>query len=242
MANKLSKNSTSSSDLIILCTFVCFTQLCCSLIQLLLINTLLGNAWHVNFYLGITLYFATGTQINTQRTFLTYFTQEKYTGVWLNHEGKGISSFLYCGKHHSIDEYSSRSCMCFQYFNQKVPVVHIKIYAAPCNNFAEPVQCPWASLVPLRLLCSFIYNRLKSLSSSANRELWKRWVSATLLLKYKERRTRFCVWIHIKPIHKRIIKKTNKTTTNSNQKNHTIVNTLAVGILVLPDIHPIKHA
>lgn len=88
-------------------------------LQLLLTNTLLGNAWHFNFCLGIRLCFETSTQTNTQRTLLLYFTQEKYTGKGLNHEGKQTSPYLYCHKRHSIDENSSRGFMAYQYFNKK---------------------------------------------------------------------------------------------------------------------------
>ena len=122
------------------------------ILLLFLKNTLLGNAWHINFYLGKRLCFETSTQTNTHRILLLHFTQEKYTGRWLNREGKQISPHLYCDKHHSIDECSSRWFMLFQYYNKKLAVEQVKVYAPPNNNFAEPAQSPWASLIPLRLL------------------------------------------------------------------------------------------
>lgn len=40
----------------------------------------------------------------------------------------------------------------FSILTKKLAVAQVKVYAAPKNNFAEPAQSPWASLIPLRLL------------------------------------------------------------------------------------------
>lgn len=46
------------------------------ILQLPLINTLLGNVWHVNFYLGMVLCFDASTQTSTHRNPLAYRTKQ----------------------------------------------------------------------------------------------------------------------------------------------------------------------